>query len=345
MAPGPSDDEPLICVQIINFNGSRETLECIESINNNTNREIKIVVVDNGSTSSEVELLRSGITPDVKLIESPVNQGFSRANNLAWEYTRKKLCPEFLLLINNDTRVTSDFLEPMIEILQKNQDVGAVSPKIMLIESNKIDSAGSRFTNVGSAYSVGHGETDEGQYDGDHRVPMITACCMLIRAAALNGTYLFDRNFFMYLEELDLVLRLHNRKYSFMYTSRSIVYHRFSHSIKGKIDDKVLFKQCYEEGNRVRILLKHFPLAFMMRYLPLTMISFVYWQLRFLMVGGKRWWVSLNRGILEGIRDGLISRFVESEHRIASWLPWVEHWSITDMMSRGKRMEGRYGWK
>ncbi len=345
MVSKPNGEGPLICVQLVNFNGSHDTLACIDGLLSGDNGNVKIVVVDNGSSESDLASLKDMIPSEVHIIESKENLGFGRANNLAWDFVKSDINPEYLLLLNNDTRVPPGFLKPMIKVLIDNPEAFAVSPKIMLEGSDLIDSAGSTFTSIGSAYSVGHGEKDAGQYDGERNVPMITACCMLIRSESLDGTYLFDPNFFMYLEELDLVLRLHNRGGRFLFTSDSVIYHKFSHSIKGNIDDKVMFKQCLEEGNRVRILLKHFPAILLVKnFLPI-LISFSYWQLRFLRIGGVAWWRKLNQGIMEGLRDGLVSRADESEHRIAAWLPMMESWRVVDMMNRGKRMESRYGWK
>lgn len=345
MVSKPTGAGPLICVQLVNFNGSNDTLACIDGLLSGDNGNVRLVVVDNGSAVSELALLKDNIPPEVHLIESKENLGFGRANNLAWDFVKRDIKPEYLLLLNNDTRVPPGFLRPLIKVLIDHPETCAVSPKIMLEGSDLIDSAGSMFTSIGSAYSVGHGEKDAGQYDGERNVPMITACCMLIRTASLKGTYLFDPNFFIYLEELDLVLRLHNRDGRFMFTSDSVIYHKFSHSIKGKIDDKVLFKQCHEEGNRIRILLKHFPALLLFKnILPISM-SFAYWQLRFLKIGGVTWWRKLNQGMLKGLRDGLVSRTSESDHRIAAWRPLVESWRVEDMINRGKRMESRYGWK
>lgn len=345
MAEGPIDDKPSICVQLINYNGSQDTLACIDGILKGEYRNLRIVVVDNGSTESENTILKKGIPPEVHLIESKENLGFGRANNLAWKYVKTNIDPEYLLLLNNDTQVTANFLLPLVEVLNNNQEVGAVSPKIMLMGGNHIDSAGSVFTSIGSAYSRGHGEEDEGQYGEEQKVPMVTACCMLIRAKALENTYLFDSNFFMYLEELDLILRLYNRGHQFMFTPHSVIHHEFSHSVKGNIDDKVLFKQCCEEGNRVRILMKHFPFLIIAKNLVPISISFGYWQYRFLTIGGISWWGRLNRNILEGLRDGLESRRCEGEHRNVRWNSYIENWSFINLIRRGQRMEGRYGWK
>ena len=342
---GRMSDLPCVSAQLVNYNGASDTIECVKSLFDSGHSNISVLVIDNASSKTDQRRLEDELGSHVHLIMNDRNLGFAQAHNLGIRYTRRCTKPKYHLILNNDVVVTHGFLSPLIQALESSDRIGISGPKIKLLNTNILDSAGSIFNNIGSAYSRGNGEEDLGQYDGFEIVPMITSCCMLVKDEVFDRTYPFDDKFFMYLEELDFNMRLWNRGFLPAYVPSSVVYHRFSSSVKRTTANPVLFKQTLEEGNRTRILLKHFPPQSLLRNSHLILLSYLYWQYNTLRIGGFDWFKRLNLNIISGMRDGLKSRREEREYILASWLPQVEHMRLENYIVKAGLMEKKHGWK
>ena len=73
--------DPGICCVVVNWNGWRDTLDCLASLREQEYGNLQIVVVDNGSTDDSVARIRSAF-PEAKLIETGKNLGFSSGCNV-----------------------------------------------------------------------------------------------------------------------------------------------------------------------------------------------------------------------------------------------------------------------
>ncbi|MBC7108503.1 MAG: glycosyltransferase family 2 protein [Methanomassiliicoccales archaeon] len=338
-------EEVSISVQLINYNTAVETIECVESLLNSGFKNFDILVIDNGSNNNEKKLLIDRLNNKVELLLNERNIGFAQAHSVALEYRRKKKNYDFHLIINNDVTVSKGFIYPLLQAFELFQNVGISGPKILLSGTNLLDSAGSIFTNTAYAYSRGNCEYDEGQYNKPEIVPMITACCMLVADEVFEKTYLFDPKFFMYLEELDFNLRVRNFGYQIVYMPTSIVYHKYSSSVKKTIRDQKLlnfYKHLYAEANRTRILLKHFPLSELIRNVHLISLNYLYWELKIIRFCGLKWFKKLNQHIFDAIIDGFRSRKIEKQHKMAKWLPYMERLTLAEYLERAKRAEKKW---
>src|SRR5690348_10121540 len=118
-----------VFVVIVNFNGLKDTLECVKSVKKciaGKRYKLEIVVVDNGS-SKDWESIKS--IKGVKPIKSDENTGFSGGNNLGIKYALKNGA-DFIMLLNNDTTVKDDLIVNFLDAAELSKDVGIFSPKI-----------------------------------------------------------------------------------------------------------------------------------------------------------------------------------------------------------------------
>ncbi len=105
---------------ILHYMAGKDTIECAESIfesSKNSKHNISIVIVDNASTNDSYALLQQKYSRNnrVKLIHSDTNQGFARGNNQGFEYAKKNLNPDFIVMLNNDTVISqTDFNEVIV---------------------------------------------------------------------------------------------------------------------------------------------------------------------------------------------------------------------------------------
>ena len=118
--------ESVVSMVILTFNQIRYTKECVESIRKYTPEAHEIIFVDNGSTDGTVDWLKKLVRENghCKLIENRTNLGFAKGCNQGIEAASG----EYVLLLNNDTVVTKDWLSGMLQTLNSAPDIGIVGP-------------------------------------------------------------------------------------------------------------------------------------------------------------------------------------------------------------------------
>ena len=117
--------KPLVSIITVNFNQSEVTLDLLKSLKNITYPNIEIIVVDNASPNDNPDKIKENY-PEIQLIKSAKNLGFAGGNNVGVRASKG----DYLMFINNDTEVPSGFLEPLVDLLENNEKIGMVSPKI-----------------------------------------------------------------------------------------------------------------------------------------------------------------------------------------------------------------------
>ncbi len=218
---------PLVSIVTVNYNQTSLSLKFLDSINKISYPHTEIFVVDNGS---ERPIVLDKNYENVHLIYSKANLGFAGGNNLAL----KQCKGDYILLINNDTEVDSDFLEPLVNLLAENENIGMVSPKIIYYGSDRIlQYAGyteiSPFT--GRNRTIGQFEKDNGQHDEIKKTDYAHGAAMLIKREILNTVGYMPEEFFLYYEELDWCEQIKRAGYEIFYHPGSVVYHKESMSV------------------------------------------------------------------------------------------------------------------
>ncbi|MDP2891831.1 MAG: glycosyltransferase family 2 protein [Bacillota bacterium] len=223
-----------ITAVIVNYNTKELLHGCLEHIERSTIcGDIKIVVVDNGSGDSSVEMIRSR-HPKIKVIALGYNMGFGRANNAAL----KGLDTPYALLVNSDCFLESDCAEKMLAFMEENSDAGAAGPKVLNADGT-IQPSRRKFLTIYSALLHGfigglfpnNKKTREYMMAGfDHDshagVDWISGCCMMLRKAALESVGGgFDESYFMYIEDVDLCRMLHKKGWRVCYVPQARCVH------------------------------------------------------------------------------------------------------------------------
>jgi len=175
-----------------------------------------ILVVDNGSTDPESLAALERVAADATVIRLASNTGFCAANNTGYRAAGQV---DHVLFCNPDAYVTPAFLAEAVRHLDEHPSVGAVGPRLLALDergepNGRIDSAGIGQTWYGRFVDLDQGEADDGPGDGTARRALaLCAAAVLTRRSALDEVALregpFDERFFMYKEDVDLGLRLH----------------------------------------------------------------------------------------------------------------------------------------
>lgn len=223
---------PEVTVIVLCWNGIEDTVECLRSLEEVEYSGTRLVVVDNGSTDSTAEIVRSAF-PDVEVIETGENLGYAVGNNVGIVHALESGA-DAVLLLNNDTVVDQRFLRPMLELLYSSETVGAVNPTIYFhTEPRLIWSAGGRVEPAtGIAHQEHYGEIDVGQIREPVELVYGVGTALLIKREALEATGYLDRHFYLYYEETDWCCRARDAGYTTMLAPSARVWHKISRSIR-----------------------------------------------------------------------------------------------------------------
>jgi GT2 family glycosyltransferase len=198
----------------------------------------EIIVVDNGSSDGSGERIREEF-PFAAHLQNATNEGFTGGNNTGIAYALAHGCVHVLLL-NNDTIVTPGFIEPLVERLEKQSDIGAVGGKIYYYppvvggKDKIIWYAGARQKwHLGFIHEF-ESEADVGQCDEARTVAYACGCLMLMRGDLVRSMGALADEFFIYWEESDWCFRAQELGYSSWYEPRSVIYHNFHSAERGK---------------------------------------------------------------------------------------------------------------
>jgi riboflavin kinase/FMN adenylyltransferase len=223
-----AQERPSVGVVILNYNGKNFLEKHLPSVLKTTYPNCQIYVADNASKDGSVAFLRKNF-PEVYIIQLTQNHGFAEGYNLALD----TLEPDYFVLLNSDVEVPPNWLEPLVELMEKDRTIAAVQPKIRALNQPEYfeyaGAAGGWIDFLGYPFCRGRifdsVEKDKGQYDQVSEIFWATGACMAVRAPLFKGFGGFDAEFFAHLEEIDLCWRFKRAGYKIMFTPRSTVYH------------------------------------------------------------------------------------------------------------------------
>ena len=244
--------EPKVSIILVNYNGEKDTLDCISSLEKITYNNYEIIIVDNASKNQGK--LEEILPTEVVLIKAKENLGFSGGNNLGIEYAMVH-GSRYVLLINNDTVVERDFLDRLVEVAENNENVGIVTGKILFYsEPNRIWFGGGE-ANIEKAI-VHHLENRQIDKKSSEikDISFVTGCLMLISKEAISKVGMLDNSYFMYSEDVDYCCRIAKEHFRMIYTPLSVIYHKISVSTGGKDSP---FSQYYRTRNDMIVIKKY----------------------------------------------------------------------------------------
>lgn len=220
-----------VSIILVNYNGYIDTVECVKSLKDIAYDNYEIIIVDNGSAEDFLKLKKTYIEDDVIVINSGDNLGFSGGNNVGIKYAIENKT-DYILLLNNDTIVESDFLNYMVDDCLNNNDNIVVANKIMYLkEKSKIWYGGGSFSSITSrTIAYGINEEDIGKCNLKMKVSFASGCCMLIPVEVIQNIGFMNEEFFLYCEDTDYCQRIQNAGYMIIYEPKSKIYHKVSAS-------------------------------------------------------------------------------------------------------------------
>lgn len=227
---------------ILNWNGRKHLETYLPSVLESVPEGVGVVVADNGSTDSSVDMLRRDF-PQVELVLLDRNYGFAGGYNRALE----QVDADYFVLINSDVKTPRGWLEPLVAELDACADVAAVAPKLRaLAEPDRFEYAGASggyIDYLGYPFCRGRilrrTETDRGQYDDARDVFWVTGAAFCCRSSVFRSLGGFDADFFAHMEEIDLCWRMQLAGWRVRIVPRSVVYHLGGGTLKADSPGKI----------------------------------------------------------------------------------------------------------
>jgi hypothetical protein len=250
---GPGGKDFRVAVLVLNNNGVRWLKACLPSLLDTAARGFGIFVVDNGSTDSSLEYVRSHF-PQFRILRFASNLGFAEGYNEAM----KLVSADYAVLLNNDTVILSnDWIEHLVKLIERDPSVAAVQCKLVsFADHKKLDSVGVMGEKYWQGFSdIGGFETDKKQYDLPPISPFsICGAGALVRRSTFLEVGGFDSKFFAYAEDVDLSWRFRLAGYRIVFQPLARVAHGRLGSFGLKPD---AFQTYLIRRNLLRMLLKN----------------------------------------------------------------------------------------
>jgi GT2 family glycosyltransferase len=222
-----TDRLPRVTVSIVNYNAGDYLLECLRSLRElRDEADLDIWVVDNASVDQSITKAKSGF-PEVTMIENSENRGFGSAQN----QVLRQNANEYVLILNPDVRLETGTLRTIVDFARDHPDAGAVTGRVVLPDG-QVDLAAHRgFPTPWASFKYFFLRDDSLYHltgrdlDSVHEVDAISGAFIFTRKSVLDRVGLFDEDYFMYAEDIDLCYRIKRAGFKVFYLPHAAVYH------------------------------------------------------------------------------------------------------------------------
>jgi len=247
-----------VAVVILNYNGKDFLRKFLPLVIERSSKDAEVWVADNNSLDGSTEVMKEEF-PNVKLLENKYNAGFAGGYNMALKHIEA----DYYVLLNSDIEVTENWINPVIELMESDNNIAACQPKILSYANNDefeyagagggfIDRYGYPFCRGRVFQSV---EKDKGQYDDPTEIFWATGACMFVKANIYHQFGGLDEDFFAHMEEIDFCWRMKNAGYKIMFCPGSKVFHVGG----GTLPKKSARKTYLNFRNNFSLLYKNIP--------------------------------------------------------------------------------------
>jgi GT2 family glycosyltransferase len=314
---------PSVAVVILNYNGQKHLAQFLPSVVGSDYPNLQIVVADNGSTDDSIRFVKQTY-PQIQILDHHTNEGFAGGYNWAL----KRVEADYYILLNSDVQVSSNWIKPVIELMEQNQSIAAAQPKMRAFHEPALfeyaGAAGGWIDYLGYPFSRGRVfdicETDHGQYNQHAPIFWASGAAMFVRARVFHEMNGFDPYFFAHQEEIDLCWRMQLAGYTIMACPESEVFH-----VGGGTLPRGGRKVFLNFRNNLIMLAKNLPLSELIWKLPF----------RFGLDAISAW-----KGLLSG--DIYFFTAIMKAHLAFSWWFITRYWSVKQVHKPMLSLQGVY---
>lgn len=216
-----------LTVSIVNYNGGEYLLNCLASLEKvKGEAKMEVVVVDNNSTDESIGKARNKF-PKVRFILNKENRGFGKAHN----QVLGNLKSEYVLILNPDVVMEKEIIKKCLDYMKDDPSVGALTPEVVLPDG-KVDLTAHRgFPTPWASFKYFFLKNDDLYHlskrdlKNIHEVDAISGAFLLTRKKILDEVGLFDEDYFLYAEDIDLCFRIKEKGYKIIYIPNLKILH------------------------------------------------------------------------------------------------------------------------
>lgn len=223
---------PKVLILLLNWNGKKDTLECLASLEKIDYPNFQPIVVDNGSTDDSVKALRAA-HPLLPILETHQNLGFAGGNNVGIEWALRHHA-DWILLLNNDTVVDPQILKAFLAAAQEEPKAKILGAKILRYhQPETIDHLGGYWNGPkGEFESPDMGQKDH-PYFNMKKVDYVCGAALFMHRSVPEAIGLLEPDFFLYWEESDYCFRAKRGGFEIWTAPEARVWHKVSSSFSG----------------------------------------------------------------------------------------------------------------
>ena len=257
---------PRVCVIILNVANTPCLVECLASLRGISYPNYEIILVHNGRYDSELEKAVSPFSAKLaELIHTGSNTGFAKGNNIGIARALQKGA-DYVLLLNDDTIVSRDFMDILVAAAEKDPGAGMLGPEVLYYgDRERISFAGARFDPASGTFSFPHADelSSKSGITEPFESDFITGCALLVKKGLIDKIGLLDERFFLYWEDSDWGLRAKAAGFRCLVVPAARIWHKVSASSGGgdspskayyKTFGNFMFAEMYAPGAKIKIL-------------------------------------------------------------------------------------------
>lgn len=288
--------EPHVVVVVLNWNDYENAEECLESLSEVAYPNMDVVVVDNGSTDGSGERIEEEFDwCDVLFTDE--NLGFAGGNNVGIDHAMETGA-DYVLLLNNDTVVEPDFLAPLVEAAESEEDVALVSG-IIRDDSGDLWYSGGSFSLRRCRIERDDDIKDQNQV---YETEFVCGAMALLSAEFVEECDVFPESYFFAIEDMDVSWQANDGGWTVLVAPSSEIEHKVGASTEG---ERSPFRVYHETHGKLQFATTRMPIPARLQFLLFFVVSrpplFVKW---FRMDAAE--WVSAD---VLAIRDFLLNAY------------------------------------
>lgn len=266
-----------ICAIVVNWNGWRDTVACVQSLLALDEERLRIVVCDNGSSDGSAHHLQAWLAERndkdralVHVLALPGNLGYAGGLNAGIRWAQSRLGARLFWLLNNDVEAQPGALQELLAARDRVPDAGLCGSVLLDWDApGRVQAVGGRYfkwLGVGRHDTTASGDADGVCLTMDYPV----GASLLVDQHYIDRVGLMDDSYFLYYEEMDWVERGRRQGFRPVIAVRSRLRHKEGASTgsRGGVRGKSLLSERYGVINRLRITRRFWP-----GYLPLVWLS------------------------------------------------------------------------
>ena len=286
-----------LAVIVLNWNGSDDAIECIESLTEQTLKPT-IIIVDNNSSDNSVSVFEKYISihkrEDITLIKNPDNFGFAGGINTGLVYAKEHNF-EYIGVLNPDAIADKKWCQVLVDELSSQPKYGIATGILQRRDGKTLDTTGDFYTTWGLPGPRNRDEPVKNAPSKPGEVFGATGGGAIYRAAIFDDIDMFDEDFFMYYEDVDISFRAQLAGFRVRYTPRAIAYHK-----QGASSQKVPGLTVYNTFKNLPLLAyKNLPTGLLWSVLPRFWLA--YWLFYFNAIRRGNGWAA-TKGIGASLR-------------------------------------------